>query len=430
MLNNRERAGTVRTASSDNKSSERNRSHNLIPKILCLFAAFVLWLYVMQVESPEYEDVISSVPVQLENVSELQDNEGLTVYSGTGHNVNIRVSGKKSIISKIKADDIKAYIDLSVIDGAGRHSLDVFVDLPEGISLVEPEPGTVTVYVDEIDTISLSVSERLLNFVLESPYELGEIDFEFDTVTVTGPKNRLATITSAQVAVNMADRKSTFVTTGTIALYDKNGIAVDMSYLNLSKREMTVSVPIYQTKEVPVEVGFKHGLIDPALVTITTVPETITVRGDASKFVDGISVVDKILIDEKLITSTPYTVTLQANTLTDVTIAPEDSEIKVTVEFDSSLKTKQFKVSDIKVKNADSDLEYEILDENILVTLRGKISELNSVKDTDITAEIDLSGFESGNSGTISKNATIIIDAEDAECVFEVGTYPIQIQIK
>ena len=429
-MNKKDIGGTVRTAVSDNSTKiSRKRSHNLIPKIFCLLAAFVLWLYVMQVESPEYEDVITSVPVRLENTAALQDSEGLSVYSGTGNSINVRVSGKKSIVSKIKAEDIRAYLDLSIIDVAGRHSLDVLIDLPEGVSLVEAEPRKVPVYVDEIDTITLKVTEKLIDFVLESPYELGKIDFEFDTVTVTGPKNRLASITSAQVAINMSGKKSSFVTTGAISLFDRNGVAVDMSYLSLSATEMNVSVPIYQTKEIPVEVGFKHGLLDPSLVRITTAPETVTVRGDASKFTENASVLEKILIDEKLITSTPYTITLQASAISDIVVAPEDSEIKITIEFDSSLKTKLIKVTDIKAKNADSNLEYEILDESIWVTLRGVASELDLIDSEDITAEIDLSDFEQGNSGVFSRDATIIINSENAGSVFEIGTHPVQIKI-
>lgn len=179
-MNENNSSGVIRTAHGEKADVSSARpsklSHNYLAKILCIVAAFVLWLYVMQVESPEFEHVVESVPVSLENASVLRDESGLSVYAGSGNKINVTVAGKKSIVTKLTADDISAYIDLSKVKDAGRHSLEVSVELPEDVTLVEDSLPNVTVYVDEKESISLPVSEKLVNFVLESPYEFGEID--------------------------------------------------------------------------------------------------------------------------------------------------------------------------------------------------------------------------------------------------------------
>ena len=45
----------------------QHRSHgsDLAAKILCTLAAFFLWIYVMSVESPEYEQIFSHLTVEL-----------------------------------------------------------------------------------------------------------------------------------------------------------------------------------------------------------------------------------------------------------------------------------------------------------------------------------------------------------------------------
>lgn len=428
-MNKMDKDGVIRSVHENSDHTTQKPSRNYIPKILCVLAAFVLWIYVMQVESPEYEQEITSVPVELENAASLSEASGLSVYSGSGNRISLTVAGKKSIVSKLKAEDVSAYIDLSRVKEAGRHSLDVSVDLPDDVTLVDCEPSTVTVYVDEMDSISLPVSEKLVNFVLESPYELGEIAFEFDTVNVTGPKNRISNLAGAVVTINMEDRKSTFVTNSAITLVDKSGNLSDMNYLSMSESEMNVTVPIYLTKDVPVEVRFKYGLVDASHVKVTCEPSSFSLKGDAAKFSDGTSLIEKIEIDETAVIETPYTEIREVVVRDGLTASAESTSVKITVEYDSTVKTRQIAVSDIKVKGAPSDLKYEIADGNILVMLRGNASEIDSVKASDISATIDLEGFDSSSSGVITKNATVTVNAQDADSVFVLGTYPVKITI-
>ena len=428
-MNKMDKDGVIRSVHENSDHTTQKPSRNYIPKILCVLAAFVLWIYVMQVESPEYEQEITSVPVELENAAALSEASGLSVYAGSGNRISLTVAGKKSIVSKLKAEDVSAYIDLSRLKEAGRHSLEVSVDLPDDVTLVDCEPSTVTVYVDEMDSISLPVSEKLVNFVLESPYELGEIAFEFDTVNVTGPKNRISNLAGAVVTINMEDRKSTFVTNSAITLVDKTGNLSDMNYLSMSASEMNVTVPIYLTKDVPVEVRFKYGLVDASHVKVTCEPSSFSLKGDAAKFSDGTSLIEKIEIDETAVIETPYTEIREVVVRDGLTASAESTSVKITVEYDSTVKTRQIAVSDIKVKGAPSDLKYEIADDNILVMLRGNASEIDSVKASDISATIDLEGFDSSSSGVITKNATVTVNAQDADSVFVLGTYPVKITI-
>lgn len=432
-MNENNSSGVIRTAHGEKADVSSARpsklSHNYLAKILCIVAAFVLWLYVMQVESPEFEHVVESVPVSLENASVLRDESGLSVYAGSGNKINVTVAGKKSIVTKLTADDISAYIDLSKVKDAGRHSLEVSVELPEDVTLVEDSLPNVTVYVDEKESISLPVSEKLVNFVLESPYELGEIDFEFDTVNVTGPKNRISNLAGALVTINMENRKSSFVTSADITLIDKMGNLSDMNYLSMSESEMNVTVPIYITKEVPVEVRFKHGLVDPSLVSVTCEPPSFTLKGDAAKFSDGVSVLEKIEIDETTILSTPYTETREVAVRDGITVSAESTEVKITIDYDVSVKTRLMAVREIKVTGAHEDLNYELLSDNLLVTLRGDADQLNALNSTDISAVVDLEGFDPISSGVITRYADITFDSENTDGIFVVGTYPVQVKL-
>ncbi len=431
-MKNKNYDGTVREAG--NKSSavkvSFSQKYNIIPKILCFVAAFVMWIYVMQTESPEFQDVIASVPVVIENKAGLQSTSGLSVYGNTQNMVNVNLKGKKSAIDKLSAEDLYAYVDVSQIKESGLHALAVHVNAPDGISVVTPEPSTISIYADETDVKSLSVSGKLENFVLTSPYELGEIKLEYDSITVTGPKNKLQSLSGAQVAINMQDKTSSFVSKCPISLVDINGEKIDMTYLTPSATELNVTVPIYVSKEIPVVTSFKYGLFNSNAVRVTVNPSTITVKGDESKFSDVSSIIDEIVIDEKAITDSTYTMDVMVKASNDVIIADTDKEVKVTVELDPSLKTKQFTISNIETKGAPTDLEYEVLDKTATVTLRGYAKDLSEIKTSDISLVVDLSGFDTDSKGTISIVAGVDIDAELSNTVFEVGSYPIQIKIE
>lgn len=430
MHNEKNVVGSVRKVG-DSSSIEKNpvKKHNIIPKILCVFAAFFLWLYVMQTESPENEGVISSVTVDIENSVELQSSSGLSVYSRSGNIVDVKLRGKKSVIDKLKSEDIHAYIDVGTISTPGQHAVKVFVDLPEGVNLVEPQPATISVYVDETSTVSVDVFEHFENLVLVSPYELGDIRFEFDSITVTGPKNKLNQIEKAMVDINMKDKTSSFVTKSPIYLVDKGGKKIDMSYIITSVNEMDVTVPIYINKEVPVKAAFKHGWLNDSNAKITLTPSYVTVKGDESKLADVAEIIEPIIIDEKLIVDSSYTISMNAKANADIVIEEDDRTIKVDVELSPNLVTKRINVNDINVKGAPSNIKYEIIDSYVNVTLRGTLEDLSKVKPADVRLEVDLSAFDDESSGVVVANATVIIDSENADKIWEVGSYSVQIKI-
>ena len=116
----------------DSSSIGYNRT-NVAVKILCVFAAFCLWIYVMTVESPEYEQTFGNVTVELINTDSLVSDSGLMLYSGYGNMVGVTVSGKKSIVSKLSDSDIVVTADVGKITGgSGRYDCKLSVDVPAG----------------------------------------------------------------------------------------------------------------------------------------------------------------------------------------------------------------------------------------------------------------------------------------------------------
>ena len=136
------------------------RKYNIIPKIMCLAAAFVLWLYVMQIDSVDTESTFTGVRVYLENTSEIESRNGLFVYSGDGTLVNVTVTGRKSVINSYTSDDIRVEADLSGVTAAGIYDIKLSARLPNGLTLSGMSADTIPVYVDERDKKTLEVESK------------------------------------------------------------------------------------------------------------------------------------------------------------------------------------------------------------------------------------------------------------------------------
>ncbi len=424
-----------RTHNDGNGQDEKRVRQNIILIILCFVAAFILWLYVMEVESPEYEQEISMINVELENKSALQKDSELSVYSVEGGSISIRVSGKKSIVGNLKSDDIYAYADLSSIKYAGSHAVEISVKLPEGVQLVDVYPKSVTVLVDETYTDDFDITDRKFNLHIAAPYYVGNVELQYDVVTVTGPRRIVSQISKAQVAIDMKNMTTTFTQSCDVDLIMNDGKEVsanNMKYLSLSVSDMEVTVPIYKTKDEKVEVDFKNGIIDDSLVEVTVSPAIISVSGDTEKLKDNSKVLDKIIIDEKNIESFPYTVTAGVKTqVPGVTVNQDENQtVTVTVELRESVVSKTFICDKFEIIGASDKSEYQIITDKISVTLIGKSDVLEQITSDDIIANIDISGYAEGSEGVIESNAEISVNAKQNGEVFALGAHNVKFEIK
>ena len=413
---------------------KRSRIATVVTLALCVLGALILWLYVMYTESPTYEETVEDIEVALENADVLSSNN-LSVYSGSGNHVKIRVSGKKSLINRLTVDDIHAAVDLTDVSESGRRALPVTVDLPYGLTLVEVEPSSITVYVDETETKAVPLSASV-SLGLSEPYELGTIEFrddngaELDTVTVVGPKNVVGSVTKAQVSVDASGKTATFTARLPVSLADADGKVIASDYLKCSPAEIGVVVPIYVTKELEIPVGFKYGYFeDGTNVNVTATPSTLTVRGSESDL-NSASAIKQIVIDEKKIEGRYYSVTVTPELASGLTLISQPAEVTVNVEItDTTLVSKDFTVKNITATGAKSGLKYSVVDTSVTVTLRGNSKKLAAIGDDDVTLEVDLTGYDEDSKGTVSCKASVLIDSDGADGVFEVGEYTVQVKI-
>ena len=127
---------------------KKGRKLGIIPRLLCLIVAAVIWLYVMYMRREEFEVVIEDVPIELQGEDRILEKYGLEVVDGD-YTVDITIRGKKSVIDTYTKGNIKAYVDIRNISNAGDFELEIKHQIPYY--------SFITVKMD-IDTITVTTS--------------------------------------------------------------------------------------------------------------------------------------------------------------------------------------------------------------------------------------------------------------------------------
>jgi len=102
----------------------------------------------------------------------------------------------------------------------------------------------------------------------------------------------------------------------------------------------------------------------------------------------------------------------------------------VEVSLDYNLSTMEFTIQSQNIEATGAEgIDYVVQTGKLIVTLRGTKEQLARIQPADICATVDLSGYSSDSRGVITVPVDIIIDAEDAEGVYELGEYTVAVKI-
>lgn len=416
--NSEEKEDMIKSEKNGNLTIRRNKTVDFIAKIGCLIIAFFIWFYAVKNDTALYEEYFSSIPVDIVNQS------GFSVLSGDDVTVDVTLSGKRSVINRISASDIRAFIDMSSITSAGKYKFDVQYELPNGVSLVKSTSNSITVYADNTSSVSVPVITEITNFMLEDGYELGRNDITTDiqNVTVTGPESVISQIEYAKISADIGHVTRTVTYSGNISLVDSFGNTVTNSYIKTNVSYVTATIPVYKYRDVPITVTYKYGYFDDQNVTVSVDPMTVRVKGEADA-VDAVRL--QYEIDEKKISGdTSYTVSIMLPDGVKNVNAVEAAVISIELKGISS---RILSVYNISVINPDG-IAYEPITGPINITVQGDAALVSRINSMSITATVDLTS-QGSVSGTAMVPVSFVFSSPYAGKVYEVGTYSVSVKI-
>ena len=246
-----------------NKFSELIK--NVLAKDICLkifsaILAIVIWFAVSVTMYPTIETVIYNVPVEvLLDGSYAQSNQ-LNVISVSHQTVNVTVSGKRSQVGDLKAEELKAAVDVSTVMLPRKYSLGMTIESESAkeFEVISISPSTVNVTFDKIISKEFEVTPQLENVSIAQGYMRGDPIITPNTVTVSGPQDIINSITSVAAAVSV-DRElsSTYdFTARELVLYNNNAIiSTESSMITFDKSSFAIQIPVFVRQTLPLDVN-------------------------------------------------------------------------------------------------------------------------------------------------------------------------------
>ena len=271
------------------------KASDIVAYLICLLISFSVWAYIVSLENQNYEYTFEQVLVQLDGVNELQSDKNLSIINGYDNRISITVVGSRKDIIKYSSEDIFAHVNLDGINDADRYSLDVMVDLPDGVKLVSAQPSKINVFVDEITSFTVDLNIELL-YNVAAELTIHEAEPSVETILVTGPRTVLNDIYMAKITYDLGTVKTSVNFSSTITLVDKDGNEVVNPYVKTDVSSVEVKVPVTTDKVVSLVADYSATDAEQFNYNILFEPYTVTVSGDP-RILDELSVVNVALGD-------------------------------------------------------------------------------------------------------------------------------------
>ena len=203
---------------------------NLLPKLLAVLVALIVWIFVMNEQNPPVEGTFQ-VALGTRNLSEKM------VVMEAPETVRVKVRGLRNAIAGAAVKEFRATVDLKGM-ATGQYNLPVTVALPGGYELVEVTPDKVTVKIEAVRSRQFSVLPRLSG-PFAAQMVLGKVEVKPAVTTITGPQSVLDSIDKVVAPLEIREPTPAFSITSKLILLGPDG--VELKNLTVEPSQVTVS---------------------------------------------------------------------------------------------------------------------------------------------------------------------------------------------
>lgn len=395
--------------------------------ILAFLLSFTLWIVVSIQVFPTIEKEVNNVSVEA-HLTDYMVRNNLQIVNDINQNVNIKIQGKRYDISRLDSQDFYASVDLSEVTSAGKYNvtLEVFAKTNEEYTLLEVEPKTLSLEIDKIITKEFPITGTAPDISLPEGFYADDVTTSPETISVTGSASMLDKI-------ERIEAKSTFhgeimestQTNSEIIIYGSNGTKIVSDKLKLSTELVTVNIPIFKQKELPLKVTINYPAnFDADSLKYEIRPETITVAAP-NNTIDNQSQLDIGTINLSDITP-------NNNTYLPIVLPDGYKNLSGNNSATITWKTENYGLldytvtsDDIEIKGTPDNYNVSLTTTALNVTVTGPSDLITGIVKGDITATVNLMGVTL-RPGTQDVTATVSIKGTGQKC-WVTGDYKVTI---
>jgi YbbR domain-containing protein len=319
------------------------------------------------------------------------------VLSTLGAVNRIRYVAPPDLGLRIDSNSFRASVDLAGVVPTGKSvSLDVAVEAVDSrVQVLDFEPKKIIVTLDRVGTKTVSV--RVVVGPVPSGLDVGDPVVDTQNATVTGPQSIVNNVTEAQAPVTIDASGIDIDQLVSLVAIDNSGteLGVD-SRIEISPPRVRVQVQVFtdrRSKALPVTptiVGTPAAGFEVASVSVD--PPVVSVQGDAN----DLAPLDRADTQPVSISGASSTVTQEVGFALPAGVqALSESRVSVTVRLRPVTATRTFEAG-LVVKGAQSDLDYALSTDRVIVTIGGSIADLDRLSGTNIVLSVDVTGLGLG----------------------------------
>ncbi len=404
--------------------------NKILTGVLSLVVAFGLWLYVITVVSPGYENTYYNIPVVIQNESLLTE-RGLIITQNENPTVNLHLTGNRVDLNKLNSSNITITVDASKIYEARRQSLSYAITYPGEITedaiSAQKIPGTIWLQVEELVSKGVDVMVEYPNQVPEGfTCDKENAVLSAETVLVTGPKSVVDKIACAKVVVDLTGQTQTISQDFPYTLCDASGAEVtyDEALVQTDQDVINLTVKIQQLKEIPLVLNIvPGGGATEETSDIQMSVQSIWISGSENQLKDITQLqLDPINLAD--LREETNTVVLPIKLPEGVTNESGETEVTVEIKF-PELATKTLTVTKFSAENVPAGMSVTWITKTLQIEIRGPKAQISAITEENITAIVDFAGEQAGS---VSKNAKFSFGSYAD--VGTVGSYNVKANLK
>ena len=373
---------------------------------ISLVLAFALWLYVVTVVGPEYEETFRDIPVVYQGASALEA-RNLMILGDETHTVDLKLSGNRKDLNKLSSSNISVTLDLSKILDPGKTSYRYDVSYPgnvagDSVTIQSQNPTGITLEIVRSKEKKIPVHVSFDEAAIAEGYGFLSVEQELTEIQISGPEDVVDQIAQATITldINQDNNKSDIAGEYVATLCDEEGQQIDSRYVTVKTEgaeAISVTLPVRMKKVLPLTVQVVEGGGATAEnSTITISPATVTVLGKEEDLKD-IQELSLGEIDLRKWSSNTESMYLPIELPEGLTNKSGVSEAMVMVDL-PELVEKQFVINRDRFKqlNLPAGTYPEISTEQLIVTVRGTANAVGALTEEMLSATIDLADAKIG----------------------------------
>lgn len=381
----------------------RNILSSLATLILSLVLAIIIWITATQANDPT---IFKSLQIPIEFIGQ-PSNTTLVRPGGPSQNVTLTIQGRASVVDEVTRDNFTAVVDLSDVPLGEDAPVAVQVQRNESrINISSQSPEQLVVHLEPLVSRNIPVRTEFRGDVARG-YSRGQESVDPEEIVVVGTAAEVDALEFALVTITLSDDdRQTKVAEAQPIFYDAQGQVASVRNLELSTRDVEVTVPINEAADFAEKIITVDLEGQPApgyrILSVQVAPPTVLVQGRPTQL-NLLSQIKTETIDITGLTESfvgPVSLELPEG----VEVA-DFTEITVTIEIEPFYSARTY-TKLVEPIGLTDNLEAEIDPESVRIVLFGPSPVLDVLAEEDIDVTVDLFEMEAGETSNLEPTVT------------------------